>query len=761
MASYDDVIKALRAADAAGNVEDARKLAQLANSMRQEQQSKPQEPSFLDRFRGTPSWMQSKDGATAPEAAGGDMTNPMAYLSEAQKTEQGPAMQAVSQGVRKGVQVGAGLAKGAVINPATAVIELLPGIGTDYAKAVEQSYQQQRQSAGAEGFDWAELVGAIASPVNQLIPMGAASTLGRVGQGVVVGGVAGGLTPTGGAEGADFVVEKLKQIGLGGLFGGGLTGVTEAGSKLISLAREAAKPFTSKGVDDVLRKQLDELTGGKGEEVIAAVRNAPEYVQGARPTVAEAVANIPEAAGLAVKQNELARQFPDFYKRQLEQESARAGLIREIGGTPQDLAAAEAARTAQTAPLRESALKQAQIAGELQPRLEQEIASKFQSKAKALQTKGVLTTEASQQQQLAENFYPIPGQPRFPARYTENIQRIEGNLQGAKDAGNIAAQRQAEMDFKKLQLQSLAENGFYPLKSESIVSKIDSVLAKPEQRASDVVFKSLSSIREKLANFTDPATGVIDSGALYTIRKEIGNDIKKFASESQNWDNKLTAGLEKNLKSYIDNAIEKASGSNDWKNYLTTYAKASDKINRLQVGQELEKRLGTALGNKENAGGFATAFQEAAQTIKRSTGQARFQKLEDVLTPAEMTKVDNVISDLERAAKAQRAGRQLGANGEVIPSSQIPPMLSRTATILNQALKLIKMGAEERANLKAKELFLNPELFADFLSAVPVKDANVIAKAFRTLSPETQAILESRLTSQAVTQGVVPSIVGE
>jgi hypothetical protein len=757
MASYDDVIKALRAADAAGNVEDARKLAQIANSMRQ---TKPQEPSFLDRFRGTPSWMQSKDGATAPEAAGGDMTNPMAYLSEEQKTEQGPAMKAVGQGVNRAVQVGAGLAKGAVINPATAAIELLPGIGTDYARAVEQSYQQQRKSAGAEGFDWAELVGAIASPVNQLVPMGAATTLGRVGQGVVVGGVAGGLTPTGGAEGTEFIVEKLKQIGLGGLFGGGLTGVTEAGSKLISLAREASKPFTSKGVDDVLRQQLNELTGGKADEVIAAVRSAPETVPGSRPTVAQAVADIPEAAGLAVKQNELARQFPDFYKRQLEQEAARTGLIRQVGGTADELAAAEAARTAQTTPLRETALKQANIAGELQPRLEQEIASKFQSKARALQTKGVLSTEASQQQQLAENFYPIPGQPRFPARYTENIQRIEGNLQGAKEAGNIAAQRQAEMQFKQLQLQSLADNGFYPLKSQDIVSKIDSVLAKPEQRASDVVFKSLSSIREKLANFTDPATGVIDSGALYTIRKEIGNDIKKFASESQNWDNKLTAGLEKNLKSYIDNAIEKASGSNDWKNYLTTYAKASDKINRMQVGQELEKRLGTALGNKENAGGFATAFQEAAQTIKRSTGQARFQKLEDVLTPSEMTKVNAVISDLERAAKAQRAGRQLGANGEIIPSAQIPQMLSRTATILNQALKLIKMGAEERANLKAKELFLNPQLFADFLSNVPVKDATVIAKAFRTLSPETQAILESRLTSQAVTQGVVPSIVG-
>lgn len=715
--------------------------------------------------KGVPEWMQSKPGQgwddANAQAAGGDVTNPMAYLSDAQKTEQGAAMKAVGQGVNRAVQIGAGVAKGAVINPATAVIEAIPGIGTDYAKAMEESYQQQRKAAGAKGFDWAELAGAVASPVNLLAPTGAATVLGRIGQGVATGAIAGGLTPTGGKEGGDYVVEKLKQIGLGGLFGGGLTGVTEAGSKLISLAREAAKPFTDKGVDAILRKQLDELTGGKGQEVIDAVRNAPEYVTGSKPTVAQAVSDIPEAAGLVAKQNELARQYPEFYKRQLEQEAARTALVREIGGTAEDLAAAEAARTAQTAPLRESALAQANIAGELQPKLEQEIASKFQSKAKALQTKGVLTTEASQQQALAENFYPIPGQPRFPARYTENIQRIEGNLQGAKDAGNIAAQRQAEMEFKKLQLNSLAENGFYPLKSESIINKIDSVLAKPEQRASDVVSNTLGSLRQKLTQFTDPATGVIDSGALYTIRKEIGNDIKKFAAESQNWDNKLTAGLEKNLKSYMDNAIEKASGSNDWKNYLSTYAQASDKINRLQVGQELEKKLGTVLGNKENAGAFATAFQDAAQTIKRSTGQARFQKLEDVLTPSEMNKVNAVISDLERAAKTQRAGRQITVDGETVPTAQVPHLLSRTATITNQVLKFIKMGAEDRANAKAKELFLNPELFAQFLSNVPVKDAGVIAKAFATLAPETQAIINSRLSTQGVIQGAVPTMMGQ
>jgi hypothetical protein len=71
------------------------------------------------------------------------------------------------------------------------------------------------------------------------------------------------------------------------------------------------------------------------------------------------------------------------------------------------------------------------------------------------------------------------------------------------------------------------------------------------------------------------------------------------------------------------------------------------------------------------------------------------------------------------------------------------------------------MGAEERANAKAKELFLNPDLFVQFLSNVPAKDVGVIAKAFATLAPETQAILHSILGTQGAIVGAVPTMMGK
>jgi hypothetical protein len=171
------------------------------------------QPSFFDRFRGTPSWMQSKpEEAVAPQAAGGDVTNPMAYLSEAQKTEQGPAMQAVSQGVNTAVRTGAGIAKGAVINPAAAVAQVVGGeSGRKFAEQAQSSYEQQRKAAGGEGFDVAEIVGAVASPVNRILPGGVVTQS-------VIGGM---LNPVTGQnlDAFDVLKGKAEQAVIGGIFG--------------------------------------------------------------------------------------------------------------------------------------------------------------------------------------------------------------------------------------------------------------------------------------------------------------------------------------------------------------------------------------------------------------------------------------------------------------------------------------------------------------------------------------------------------------
>lgn len=206
--------------------------------------------------KGVPDWMQSKPGQEMPMAAGGDVTNPMAYLSEEQKTEQGPAMQAVGQGVQRGLQVGAGLAKGAVINPAAALAQVAGGeTGRQFAEQAQKSYETQRANAGAEGFDWAELAGSIISPANRIIPGG---TAGRAAAGGAVGAA---MTPVLGENlsMSDVLAGKVEQMGLGAVAG-----------RLVGGLSNALTPTLKPGVRELMDKGIP-VTPGQAYEGIPGV----------------------------------------------------------------------------------------------------------------------------------------------------------------------------------------------------------------------------------------------------------------------------------------------------------------------------------------------------------------------------------------------------------------------------------------------------------------------------------------------------------
>lgn len=731
MATYDEVIQALRAADAAGNVEDATKLAQIASGMRDTQKQVPDV-----RTEG----FASNEGGAAfgiPRQMGG-------RRAAVQETT---PLEAVGQGVVKGL-----------INPALAVTQVVGGEkGREYVRGIQEQKQAARAEAGLEGFDVGEAVGTVFNPVNRLFPqVTAATATGRALQYGGQGAVLGALTPAEDTE--NLAQEKLQQVAIGGLLGGVLSGTVDLGKEALKIAKEFYKPLTTAGQKEILRERILQMAE-KDPRILEALKNVKEIVPGSKPTAAEALADIPAATSLAAFQKSIEKMpkqgiAADFAVRQADVANARQSLIRQTAGTEDDLIEAIANRTRVTEPLRESALSQANIAGKLAPEFEQQIADKFASKAKALQVGGKLETEAAQQAVAASNFTPVPGYPRVSPRLSQNFDRVLENLEGAKVANNVAAQRQAEIQFKKLQLQSLAENGFYPLRVSPIVENIDSVLQAPGKRASDVVVNVFSSLKEKLQNLSNPKTGVIDSQDLYTIRKEIGNDIKKFSAESQNWDAKLTSGLEKNVKSYIDNAIEKAGNSGDWKRYLDTYQKESTKINQMQIAQALEKQLGTPLGNAERVAGFAAAMENAPNLIKRTTGQARFNKLDEILTPKQLDDFNSVLKDVQREAKGETIAKLSTVEGQTV--AELPNLLNRYAVITNTVLKLIKKDVRDDLNRLFADLTLNPPALAAFIEGVPASKSQVIVKAlYSKLTPENQDALNRALILRpAVEQAV-------
>lgn len=168
------------------------------------------------------------------------------------------------------------------------------------------------------------------------------------------------------------------------------------------------------------------------------------------------------------------------------------------------------------------------------------------------------------------------------------------------------------------------------------------------------------------------------------------------------------------------------------------FADASKPINQMEIGQYLEKQLGTPLGNKERAAAFATAVQEATSTIKKSSGAAAGEKLSDILTPKQSAIVDNVLADLQRKAKSETlASQSKVGNIGVEKGGELPNVLNRAATYTNFILKALKRDANDEINRVAAEMLLDPVKLAAFMENVPKNRVKGIIEPFMAkLTPE-------------------------
>lgn len=129
-----------------------------------------------------------------------------------------------------------------------------------------------------------------------------------------------------------------------------------------------------------------------------------------------------------------------------------------------------------------------------------------------------------------------------------------------------------------------------------ITAKIDEMAASPS--LSKVARKSLKAIKKDIISRS--ADGKIDANALYTIRKEVGNTIKTYSKSTQNWDKRLTSGLERDIQKHIDTSIEGAGGVG-WKDYLKTYAGGKREVSNAIAAQKEAKEIGRGVKSASSA----------------------------------------------------------------------------------------------------------------------------------------------------------------
>jgi hypothetical protein len=632
----------------------------------------------------------------------------------------------------QGISMAEGMAANPVIRAAVSaaglplsLAEWLPGVGgvvKDSRKRYDEMVKRgQTLQSGTEKTtgDVAEIGGLFLDPVGYATGTSALKAVQGVKalskSPVIANALAGGLSglSTASIENRD-IGDTLTSgaIGMGAPLALGALGRT--GRLVWNAVDQAVSP---QGATMAAGRVAGKAAGDKYDEIVDALSKSGRLETGRQAIVPTGNREL----SAMLKMGEQNAPTPSGIRLD-EQAARRAAALERV--TP-DLEAAIAARKATTAPLRETALEAANVAGTKGQDLAETAASKRESMIRAMQDSGQMQTEAAQAGVRAQNFYPVPGAPRIAARYSPNTERVGEFAGGAADATTIAGQRRAEMQFADYQRKAMEASGLRPLQGNEVVSQIGETLGAPGIRASDVAQKSLGYLRDKISSLTGK-NGIIDANDLYTIRKEIGNQVEQFAKESNNWDKRFTAGLQKDIQKAIDSAIEKAGGTG-WKQYLDIYSKMSKPVEQSKILSEVQSQL-------KGVGGT-----ERLASVQGAIERGRLgQELPD-LTKGQRGVVEAVIKQAEKAKVSDRYAQQGQTkaremfNAEEIPIS-VPNLLSRPVAVANAILRRAE-GAGKQATLdELSRLNLNPRELAEVMKTADAKQKrwmmeNIMAKS--------------------------------
>ena len=236
MADMAQLERALRNADAAGDVEAARVIAKAIKDAR------------------------AKTAMSVPERFGMGLVDPI----------QGGA-QLLTKVLPEPV-VNAGNRLNNWLADTTGLVARLPEGGVDQQTREREA---QYQASKPEGFDWARLAGNIASPVNVALAArapAAASLGGRMVAGGALGATAAATAPV--TEEGDFATNKLQQIGLGGAFGAA-TPLAVAGLGRVISPKASVDPKVKMLRDAGIRPTIGQTLGGMANRIEEKATSLP------------------------------------------------------------------------------------------------------------------------------------------------------------------------------------------------------------------------------------------------------------------------------------------------------------------------------------------------------------------------------------------------------------------------------------------------------------------------------------------------------
>jgi hypothetical protein len=299
----------------------------------------------------------------------------------------------------------------------------------------------------------------------------------------------------------------------------------------------------------------------------------------------------------------------------------------------------------------------------------------------------------------------------------EYMERGQSNVTARGEALGKVAQDQAAMKAAEAArtrvskpLYEAADKGIADV--SKVASTLDDLIANnPGNRP---LVRELKQIRNDLVDKT--------TGELRTNAKEVTSVIDGVKTRLAKEDNKFIKGELRDVREMLVDAVPGYRAAQE------AFAEASKPINIMQVGQYLEGKLKPAIETSvgERAGVFSTAVKEAPTTIKRSTGQSRFDQLDQILEPSQVKVVEGIRKDLARVAEFTKQAREGGKAGEVFPSTQplkSPDFMSRIVTVANTISTKLQGKIDKKLALELATEMLDPKAAAAAMEKALAREA--------------------------------------
>jgi hypothetical protein len=339
------------------------------------------------------------------------------------------------------------------------------------------------------------------------------------------------------------------------------------------------------------------------------------------------------------------------------------------------------------------------------------------------------TKYAALQRDLSEHLstpYYERGQANVAAR-GEAIGKI------AQDEAALKAAEKARTRVSK-PLYEAADAGVADV--SKVATTLDDLISKnPGNRQ---LVRELKQIRNDLV---DTATG-----ELRTDAKQITSVIDGIKMRLAKEDSKFIKGELRDIREMLVDSVPGYRAAQE------AFAEASKPVNIMQVGQFLEGKLKPAIETTvgERAGVFSAAVKEAPTTIKRSTGQSRFDKLDQILEPEQVKIVENIRKDLAREAEFAKQATEGGKSGRTFPAppASLPNFMSRVTAVANVILTRLQGKINQKLAIEMATEMLDPKAAAAAMEKALAREAKgqKLADPFKAVGGAVYAGARSPLT---------------